>query len=72
MRRSGVFRSATAAGLAMLVTTRADAQPGDAGTLAEQLFAQGRDLARENRGWSASARATTGGTTSSGTPGPTT
>jgi hypothetical protein len=49
MSRSGVFASAMAAGLAMLVTARADAQSSDAGTLAEQLFAQGRELARENR-----------------------
>jgi tetratricopeptide (TPR) repeat protein len=49
MRRSGVFQSAVAAGLMMLVAARADAQSSGASTLAEQLFAQGRELARENR-----------------------
>lgn len=49
MLRSGVFRSTVAAGLAMLVAARADAQSSGASTLAEQLFAQGRELARANR-----------------------
>ena len=49
MRRSGVFRSAAAAGLAMLIAARADAQSSGASTLAEQLFAQARELAKVNR-----------------------
>jgi tetratricopeptide (TPR) repeat protein len=49
MRRSGVFCSAVAAGLAMLVAARADAQSSGASTLAEQLFAQGRELTKANR-----------------------
>ncbi len=49
MCRSGMSCRAVVAGLAMLVATRADAQSSGASTLAEQLFAQARELAKANR-----------------------